>query len=124
MLGLKPGQTDSQVDTSLQNQNLRWVAKRIRSPQSRLASSRKLQKSCRFPRIYSSLAINLCRLVLGGQTLETCVDLRPKLSSNKVVASQRKWVAKRNAICNERKSKTCVRLASPFCQAIPEVRFH
>ena len=53
------------------------------------------------------LAINSCRLALGGQTVKSCVYLRPNLSSTKVNASpckssqvdasRHKWVAKRNA---------------------------
>ena len=35
------------------------------------------------------LAISLCRLVLGGQTLK---NLRPNLSSTKVNTSRRKWM--------------------------------
>ena len=39
--------------------------------------------------------INLCQLALGGQRVKSL--RRMNLSSTKVIASQRKWVAKRNA---------------------------
>ena len=53
--------------------------------------------------------INLCRLALGGQRVKSL--RRMNLSSTKVIASQRKWVAKRNASRTqvERKSKSKTR---------------
>ena len=52
----------------------------------RLASSRKSH-------IYSSFAINLRSV---AKRWKTCVDLRTNLSSTKVNASQRRWMANRN----------------------------
>ena len=97
---------DSQIDASLQNQNLRTdlrrVAKRIRK------SARKSQKAVHFTHI---IGINLCRLALGGQTVKkTCVYLRPNLSSTKVHASHASgWSNETNA--------------SPFGQSFIHVRF-
>ena len=78
-----------QVDGSLQNQylrmELRWVAKRIRK------SARKLQIFYAHTDDLQSTCIDL-RWV--AKRWKTCVDLRANLSSTKVDASQRKWVAK------------------------------
>ena len=70
----KGGQTDSQVG-------------------SQIAESHKFHAYHWLIRFYNNslLAINLCRLALGGQTVKkTCVYLRPNLSSTKVNASPRK----------------------------------
>ena len=62
-------------------------------------------------------AINLCRLALGGQTVKSCVYLRPNLSSMIVNTSRRKssqvdasWWPNETQVQNLR------RLASPFGQ--------
>ena len=51
------------------------------SPTSRLASSRKSQKVV-ISRIYSSLAINLCWLALGGQTMKNPHQLAYKINAS------------------------------------------
>ena len=63
----KGGQTDSQVG-------------------SLVANSRKFHAYHCLMRFYNNslLAINLCRLALGGQTVTTCVYWRPNLSATKV----------------------------------------
>ena len=67
---VKGGQTDSQVG-------------------SQVAKSRKFHAYHWLMRFYNNrlLAINLCRLVLGGQTVK---NLHPNLSSTKVNTSHRK----------------------------------
>ena len=105
----KGGQTDSQVDASLQNRTCvrtcdGWpneLVSRHKSTNlrtnlwrngfaSRLASSRKSHKPY-ISRIYSWLAISLCRLALVGQTVK---NLRT-WSSTKIVARPRKVNASR-----------------------------
>ena len=79
----------TQVNASLQNENLRTdlrrVARRIRKFDWQVAKSRNLFHTYNWlMRFYNRLlAINLCRLALGGQTVKTCVYLRPKSSSTK-----------------------------------------
>ena len=92
----KGGQTDSQVS-------------------SQVAKSRKFHAYNWLMRFYNDrlLAINLCRLALGGQTVK---HLRPNLSSTRVHASRRKWVAKRNASWTP--VQNLRRLANPFGQGL------
>ena len=60
---------DSQVDASLQNQNLRRDLRRVAKLfTSGLVSSRKSQKAVNFTHVQMTCDfINLCRLALGGQ---------------------------------------------------------
>ena len=75
----------TQVNTSLQNQNLRTDLRRVAK---RLASSRKSQEAVNLTPIYSWLAINFCRLALCGQTVKTY--LRPLVYEFELDQSQRK----------------------------------
>ena len=76
-------------------------------------------KSCKFHayhwlvRFYNNrlLAINLCRLALGGQTVKNLRLIAPKFELDQ---SQRKWAAKRNASWMQ--VQNLRRLASPFGQ--------
>ena len=71
------------------------------------------------------LAINLCRLVLGGQTVENLrllafkfeLDQSQRKSSQVVVSG---W---RNETQVERKSKTCVDLRVRLARALPAVLY-
>ena len=68
---------------------------------NRLASSCKSQKGVNF-----TLATNLCRLALGGQTAKTyaiCIRIGARPKSTRVIASQRKWVANETQV-----ERTCV----------------
>ena len=73
------------------------------------ASHKNLQLSS----IYSWLAINLCRLALGGQTVK---NLRWLAYEFELDQSQRKWVAKRNA--SRKLSLTCVDLWVRLARAL------
>ena len=107
-----------------------WSFARVvrRDPVNRARNADHATRTCeRF--VYSTvkitrlLAINLCRLALGGQMVK---NLRPNLSSTKVNASPRKssqvdasprkWVAKRSASWTQ--VQNLRRIASPFGQGL------
>ena len=70
-------------------------------------------KNSQLSSIYSWLAINLCRLALGGQTVK---NLRWLAYEFELDQSQRKWVAKRNA--SRKLSLTCVDLWVRLARAL------
>ena len=70
-------------------------------------------KNSQLSSIYSWLAINLCRLALGGQTVK---NLRRLAYEFELDQSQRKWVAKRNA--SRKLSLTCVDLWVRLARAL------
>ena len=95
-----------QVNASLQNQNkfAYGLAKGCQTD-SQVAKSRKFHAYHWLMLFYNNrlLAINLCRLTLGGQTVKNLRLLASKFeldqsqrNSMQVDASPRKWVAKRN----------------------------
>ena len=95
-----------QVNASLQNQNkfAYGLAKGCQTD-SQVAKSRKFRAYHWLMLFYNNrlLAINLCRLTLGGQTVKNLRLLASKFeldqsqrNSMQVDASPRKWVAKRN----------------------------
>ena len=92
---LSPGQTDAQVDASLQNQNLRTDLKGGQTDSqvgSRVAKSSTFHTYHWLVRFYNNrlLATNLCRLALGGQMVKkTCVQIRARPKSTQVDASRR-----------------------------------
>ena len=99
------GQTGSQVNAGLPNHNLRtdlrWVAKRVRK------STRKFTQVAK-SRQFHAYTVDLRSTCVGlrwvAKRFKTCVDLRTNWTSTKVIATHRKWMAKRNAV--ERNSKT------------------
>ena len=102
------GQTDSQVDASLQNQNLstdlRWVAKRIRKSALKFTQ---VAKSQNFHAYTDDLRSTCDQLPLGGETVKTCVDLRSNIAARSKSAHVH-TIGSPNETQVERKSKTCV----------------
>ena len=78
----------TQVNASLQNQNLRTD---LRSGWPNGFASRKLRRN--FPRTYKWLAINLCRLTLDGQRLRwgDFTDIKVSCLSTTFVSRFFKW---------------------------------
>ena len=100
---LSPGQTDSQVDASLAKPELAHGLAMGGQTDSHVGSQvHTSRKKSYISRIYSWLAINLCRLTLGGQTVN---NLRGLAYEFELDQSQRKWVAKRNA--SRKLASTC-----------------
>ena len=106
-----------QVDASFQNGLAMASGQKDSQVGSQIHASRKKSS---ISRIYSWLAINLCRLALGGQTVKILRRLvyefeldQSKSKSSQVRASPtRKWVAKRNGKLDA--SRKLRRFASPF----------
>ena len=122
---LSPGQTDLQVDASqhkFAKPELAYILAKGGQTDSQVAKSRKFHAYHWLMRFYNNrlLAINLCRLALGGQTVK---NLCPNLSSTKVNASQRKlmqvdtsgWPNETQVEC---KSKTCIELQVRLARAL------
>ena len=109
----------TQVNASLQNQNLRTDCEEWPNGfASRLASRKKTRKFHAYHwlmRFYNNrlLAINLYRLALRGRTVK---NLRLLTSKFELDQSRRKWVAKRNASWAQ--VQNLRRLASPFGQGL------
>ena len=115
---LIPGDDASQGKLANQNlrMDLRWVAKRIRKF-TQVAKSRK------FHAYTVDFAINLCRLAMGGQTVKIFRRLAYEFELD---ASQRKWVAKRNASRTQVEhlrwlASTCVDLRVRLARALREL---
>ena len=110
---LSPGQTDLQVDASQHKFAKPELAYRLAKGGqmdsqvgSQVTKSRKFHAYHWLIRFYNNrlLAINLCRLALGGQTVKNLHLLASKFELDQsqckpmqVDASRHKWVAKRNA---------------------------
>ena len=92
------GQTDSQVD-------------------SQVAKSHK----------FHAYTVNLCRLVLGGQMVKTCVNLRMNLSSTKVNASHHKSTqvgcqTKHKLIASRKLVSTCIDLRVRLARTLDDLK--
>ena len=106
--------TDSQVDTSRRKfarPELAYELGKGRQMDSQVVSQvHSSRKKSQIPRIYRLLAINLCRLALGGQTVKNLRRLAYKfeLHQSQHTSSQIHASGWPNETQGERKSKTCI----------------